>query len=219
MRARAFPICVMTETMRGHESRAALGLRTHSGWAAAILACGSASDIEIVERRRIELCDPATEGSKQPFHHAEPMAFARAEAFIERCRKSTAALAASAIGALIDCAGEHKLKLVGCGVLSASGRALPSLKEILASHALIHAAEGEFYRDALAQAATHAKLPVTRIREREALRQAADELGRPEAKLKEKLTSLGKSLGPPWTEDQKLATLAAWILQIGRAHV
>jgi hypothetical protein len=198
--------------MPGRESRAALGLRTHSGWAAAILACGSADNVDVIERRRIELCDPAIEGSKQPFHHAEPMAFARAEAFLERCRKSTEALAASAIAALIDCAVERKLKLVGCGVLSASGRALPSLKEILASHALIHAAEGEFYRDALAQAAAHAKLPVTRIREREALRQAGDQLRRPEAKLKEKLASLGKSLGPPWTEDQKLATLAAWIL-------
>jgi hypothetical protein len=198
--------------MPGRERRAALGLRAHSGWTAAILVCGSVDDVDVVERRRIELCDPAIEGSKQPFHHAEPMAFARAEAFLGRCRKSTEALAASALAALIDCAGEHKLKLVGCGVLSASGRALPSLKEILASHALIHAAEGEFYRDALAQAATRAKLPVTRIREREALRQAADQLRRPEAKLKEKLASLGKSLGPPWTEDQKLATLAAWIL-------
>lgn len=192
--------------------RAALGLRAHSGWAAAIVVCGTASDIAVIERRRIELCDPAIEGSKQPFHHAEPMTFARAEAFIGRCRKATETLAASALAALIDCAGEHKLKLVGCGVLSASGRALPSLKEILASHALIHAAEGEFYRDALAQAATHAKLPVIRIREREALRQVADQLRRPEARLKEKLASLGKSLGPPWTEDQKLATLAAWIL-------
>jgi hypothetical protein len=198
--------------MPGRESRAALGLRTHSGWTAAILACGSADKVDVIERRRIELCDPAIEGSKQPFHHAEPMTFARADAFLGRCRKSTDALAASAITALIDCAGERKLRLVGCGVLSASGRALPSLKEVLASHALIHAAEGEFYRDALAQAATHAKLPVTRIREREALRQAADQLRRPEAKLKEKLASLGKSLGPPWTEDQKLATLAAWIL-------
>lgn len=198
--------------MPGPKPRAALGLRAHSGWAAAILVCGSASDISIVERRRIELCDAAVEGSKQPFHHAEPMAFPRAEAFIARCRKSTDALAAAALDDLMAIAAAQKLKLIGCGVLSASGRPLPSLKDILASHALIHAAEGEFYREALAQACTRAELKAVCIREREALRQASDQLGKPEAALKERLASLGKHLGPPWTQDQKLAALAAWTL-------
>ena len=198
--------------MPGRKQRAALGLRAHSGWAAAILVCGSASDIAIVERRRVELCDPAIEGSKQPFHHAEPMAFPRAEAFIARCRKSTDALAVAAIAGLLEIVAAQKLKLAGCGVLSASGRALPSLKQILASHALIHAAEGEFYRDALARACARERIAVVRIRERDALRQASDQLHRPEAKMQERLVSLGKSLGPPWTQDQKLAALAAWSL-------
>jgi len=198
--------------MPGPKTHAALGLRAHSGWAAAILVCGTASDIAIIERRRVELCDPAIEGSKQPFHHAEPMTFARAEAFIARCRKSTDALAAAALAGLLEIVVAQKLKLAGCGVLSASGRALPALKEILASHALIHAAEGEFYRDALARACARERIAVVRIREREALRQACDQLHRPEAKMKESLASLGKSLGPPWTQDQKLAALAAWTL-------
>jgi hypothetical protein len=198
--------------MPGPKSRAALGLRAHSGWAAAILVCGTASDIAILERRRVELCDPAIEGSKQPFHHAEPMTFARAEAFIARCRKSTDALAAAALAGLLEIVAAQKLKLVGCGVLSASGRPLPALKEILASHALIHAAEGEFYRDALARACGRENIAVVRIREREALRQASDQLHQSEAKLQERLASLGKSLGPPWTQDQKLAALAAWSL-------
>jgi hypothetical protein len=198
--------------MPGPKLRAALGLRAHSGWAAAILVCGSASDIAIVERRHVELCDPAVEGSKQPFHHAEPMAFARADAFIARCRKSTDVLAAAALAGLMEIVVAQKLKLAGCGVLSASGRPLPALKEILASHALIHAAEGEFYRDALARACSRENIAVVRIREREALRQACDQLHQPEAKLKERLASLGRSLGPPWTQDQKLAALAAWSL-------
>lgn len=198
--------------MPGPKPRAALGLRAHSGWAAAILVCGTASDIAIVERRPVELCDPGIEGSKQPFHHAEPLAFPRADAFIARCRKSTDALAAAALAGLLEIVAAQKLKLAGCGVLSASGRPLPPLKEILASHALIHAAEGEFYRDALARACARERIAVVRIREREALRQACDQLHRPEAKMKERLASLGKSLGPPWTQDQKLAALAAWSL-------
>ncbi len=199
----------MTGTSKAR--RAALGVRCHSGWAAAIFACGSRGKIEIAGRRRIELCDAGIRGSKQPFHAAEPMPFARAETFLARCKASTDALANSAIATLVEEAMARGATLVSCSILSASGRNLPSLKEILASHALIHAAEGEFYRDAVAEACQRVEIPVTRIRERDALRQACDQLGTSEAGLKEHLGTLGRRLGPPWTEDQKLATLAAWL--------
>jgi hypothetical protein len=101
--------------------------------------------------------------------------------------------------------------VASCGIVSGSGRKLPPLKDILSSHALIHAAEGEFYRDAVATACERGKLPVLRIRERDAFRQASDQIGLPECQLKERVAALGKDLGPPWTADQKLATLAGWI--------
>ncbi|HTK79162.1 MAG TPA: hypothetical protein VL286_01850 [Rhizomicrobium sp.] len=195
----------MTGTSKGR--KAALGVRCHSGWAATILACGSQEQIDIIARRRIVLCDANIDGSKQPFHAAESMTFARAQTFIERCRRSTDALADAAVAALLI--SSRNLTISSCSILSASGRKLP-LKEILASHALIHAAEGEFYRDAVACACERANLAVIRVRERDALRQASDYTGLSEANVNERLAGLGKCLGPPWTEDQKLATLAAW---------
>jgi hypothetical protein len=32
-----------------------------------------------------------------------------------------------------------------------------------------------------------------------------------------RLAALGKPLGPPWTQDEKLASLAAWLVLRGRA--
>ena len=199
----------MTVTSKGR--KAALGVRCHSGWATVILVAGSREDIEIADRRRIELCDPDIHGSKQPFHEAEPMPFTRAEGFIARCRASTEALARGAIHDVVALAASRKLKLTACGVLSASGRALPPLRDILASHMLIHAAEGEFYRDAVARACERMRIPILRIRERDALRQACDAIVLSEVRIRNRLFEFRKTLGAPWTEDEKLATLAAWI--------
>jgi len=199
----------MTGTSKGR--RAALGIRFHSGWAAAILVSGSADNVEVIDRRRIALCDPHIRGSKQPFHAAEPMPFGEAEVFVARCRESTEKLAAVAVDALVTTAHSRALKIAGCGVLSASGRALPSLREIVRSHARIHAAEGDFYRDAMAGGCAATHVPVLRIRERDVLRQVSDHTQLKEAEIRDRLTTIGKRLGPPWTEDQKLATLAAWI--------
>jgi hypothetical protein len=163
-------------------------------------------DFEILARRRVQLCDPKIEGSKQPFHHAEPMPFAKAQAFIARCMASSDALARAAVAAF-------DAKIAGVCILTASGRPLPDLRGILASHAAIHAAEGEFYRDALARACEEAKLKVNRLKERDAAIWAAARFG--EAAVKTRLAALGKALGPPWGADEKLATLGAWLTLAG----
>ncbi|HEY1632363.1 MAG TPA: hypothetical protein VGF56_13680 [Rhizomicrobium sp.] len=163
-------------------------------------------DLEVIARERVVLCDPRIEGSKQPYHHAEPMAFAKAEAFIVRCTASTDALGRAALA-------KFGGKIAGACILSASGRKLPDLRGILASHAAIHAAEGEFYRDALARACEAAKLKVNRFKERDAMVWAASRLG--ESVVKARLAALGKALGPPWSADEKLATLGAWLTLAG----
>jgi hypothetical protein len=194
---------------------AALGVRAHSGWASAILLSGPAAAPQMLERRRIQLCDPGIEGSKQPFHHAEPMAFAGAERFIARCAKSTDECACSAIRAFEKAATARQCRLTCCGILTASGRALPDLKSILASHALIHAAEGEFYRDAVARACEHEKIAVLRVKERDVEDWTAARVG--EQPLRSTVAALGKRLGPPWTADEKLATMVAWLVLASRA--
>jgi len=87
-----------------------------------------------------------------------------------------------------------------------------NLATILASHALIHTAEGEFYRDAILAAAQALTLKATRLKAVEAHSHVAMRTGMGEGAITKALRAIGKSVGPPWTSDEKLATLAAWSL-------
>ena len=77
---------------------------------------------------------------------------------------------------------------------------------------MIHTAEGEFFRRAFADACNRLKITVVRIRERDLPDRATKELRIAAPKLRAQLTNLGRDLGPPWTQDQKGAALAAWLL-------
>jgi hypothetical protein len=88
---------------------------------------------------------------------------------------------------------------------------LPALDKILASHALIHTAEGEFYRNALVEAGEHCGLTVKGAKERELFEIGAAQLHLSIKQLERCIAELGRPIGPPWTQDQKYAALAAWL--------
>jgi hypothetical protein len=190
---------------------AALGFRAHSGWTAAVAVGGSLDSPVVLDRRRVETSDAAIHGSRQPFHAAEPLGFEKAEALIRQCRESSTALATRAVTAMVAQLTQNGHAVVGAGILFASGRPLPPLAAILRSHALIHTAEGEFFREVLVHASEHCSLPVTKIKEREIWERGTILLRRPPADLQQLIDGLGKSLGPPWRQDEKLASMAAWI--------
>ena len=178
--------------------RVALGFRAHSGWAAAVAAGGGLDAPRIVDRRRITIADPEMAGSKQPYHAAAEIPFAEAEALVRKAIDSSRALASEAITATLKQLRLAGHEVVACGIVAGSGKPLPPLDRILASHPIIHTAEGEMFREALVWAAGDCGLPAATVREKE---MDAAALGR--------LQGLGKLLGPPWTQDQKYATVAA----------
>lgn len=187
-------------------TQAAIGFRVHSGWAAAVTVAAQAGSPQVLDRRVIELADAKIAGSKQPFHAAEGLPLLEAEALIGRCCKSTWALARQGL----DEIGQGRA-IGACGMLLASGRPLPELAAILASHALIHTAEGEFFRDAIAAASQERKLPIYRIKERELFDVCAAQLKLSSAEIEQQLSDWGKLLGPPWRQDEKYAALAGWL--------
>jgi len=189
----------------------AIGCRAHSGWAALVAIGGSAGSPEVILRRRIENADPEIPGSKQPFHAAEPLEFADAREFLEECTASTRRLSREALKSVMDELRRKNYEAVACGVVLGSGLALPALNAILVSHALIHTAEGEFYRDALVEAGKHCGLKVTGVKERELFERGAAQLHLPIDQLERCIAELGKPIGPPWTQDQKYAALVAWL--------
>jgi hypothetical protein len=189
-----------------------LGFCAHSGWACAILLADANGDVEVIDRRRIALHDPKIPASMQPYHEAESMTLASAQSYIARCETATRRLASRALIDLHNVARDRSLKLAGVCILAAPGPALPDLKSILASRALIHAAEGELYRDALVRACEAEKLPVRRIEEQQAAYRTARYLQIDETALRARLARFGKALGPPWGTDEKAAATAAWLV-------
>lgn len=163
----------------------------------------------VVDRRKIGL---AGEGiPQQPYHAAEDLELEKAEELIRHCVQGSRRLA---IRAFAEAAGDllrEGYEIVGCGLLLASGRPLPGLPAILASHALIHTADGEHFRNAIVHAAGHMKLPMTAVREKDVWARASADLRAPIEKLQRRIGEIGKSIGPPWTQDQKLAALAGWL--------
>jgi hypothetical protein len=191
---------------------AALGLRAHSGWAALVAVAGDGTSVEVVDRRRIEMTDPRRPLSRQPYHEAEDLPLEKAATLLDGYSKKARELAGRALkDAVADLRGRG-YRAVGSGLLLASGRPLPKLEAILASHALIHTADGEHFRDALARASEGNGLPVTLIAERDLVARAERALAQPAARLRSTMADLGRGLGPPWTQDQKLAALAAWVV-------
>jgi hypothetical protein len=193
-------------------TRAANGIRTHSGWGALVAVANTAGTVEVIDRRRVAVTAPGTAGTKQPYHFAEDLELPEAEKFIGKCSTVSERLALTAIQELVGELRERDYRVVGSAVLLASGRPLPPLPNILASHALIHAAEGEFFRRAFWKACEALDLAVTGFRERDLDECAQSAFGKDAIRIRQQISTLGRSVGPPWTQDQKIAALAAAIV-------
>jgi hypothetical protein len=194
--------------------RATLGVRMHSGWGVLVAVSGDADSLEVMDRRRIVITDPIIPGIKQPYHYAASLGLAESEKYLANCATDSERLALAAVGEVVrELDGRH-YRIVGAAVVLASGRPLPSLAKIFASHALIHTAEGEFFRNAVTKACECLKIPVTAIRERELDEQAKMAFGNAASRVQRRISSLGTSIGPPWTKDHKVAALAASMILI-----
>lgn len=191
---------------------AAVGIRAHSGWAAVVAVAPNGSSIDILDRRRINVVETKGPRANQPYHYAKMIPLAEAQEHLDRCEETAVRLAADGLADLNDKLRGARYRVIGCSILQTSTRTLPELSQILASHAMIHTAEGLFFRSVFARACDKFKLPVTKISERELVDLASRKLRISPPKITSQLTALGRNLGPPWTQDQKFAALAAWLL-------
>jgi hypothetical protein len=190
---------------------AAVGFRVHSGWAAVIVVCGTAERPVVVDRRRIELVKTFSYTFRQPYHTAGKMPLQDAVKFIRDVQSDATRLALSSLRALQKDVAEGDFKIVRGALLLASGHVLPKLEQILASHALIHTADGELFRGSLRAACVQCDLPLEGIKEKELFAAASKILRVQPAVLKRRIAALGKALGPPWSQDEKFAALGAWL--------
>jgi hypothetical protein len=194
---------------------AALGFRAHSGWAAAVALVGPPRSPEVIDRRRITLVEPGSPGGVQPYHAARTMDLPKAEEFIKAVISVIDRSALLSVRSFMDAINGQGHMTACCGIVLASGRALPALEATLRSHAMVHTAEGELYRAAIARAAKALNLRCVRIPERDLYKVASRHLNISEPKLKTRLTEMGRAVGSPWSADEKCATLVAWLALAG----
>jgi len=180
-----------------------------------VAVSGDGHSVEVLDRRRIVTTDPSIPGANQPYHHAVSLGLTESETYLANCAAASERLALEAVAEVVRELEARHCRIVGSAVLLASGRTLPSLSKILASHALIHTAEGEFFRAAIRKACQHLEIRVTAIRERELEERAKTSFGNAASRVQRRISSLGSSLGPPWTKDHKTAALAAAIILAG----
>jgi len=188
--------------------RAGVGFREHTGWAAMVALGGGVTAPVVLARSRYEL----SEGDlpRAAYHAARQLDLENAGRLVHQVGLVARSAAESQLRRTVAELEAAGYEVVGTAV--AAPRELPAdLSEILGSHPLVHTAEGQLYRDALAEAIELVGLPLTRFVQQELYEEAAVHIGTSDASLQAQLTGLGRALGPPWQRDQKEAAAAAWL--------
>ena len=187
----------------------AFGLRAHSGWAALVVVGKHHGDFVIVDRRRIELVED--EWQKQPYHAAENLKRDGARDLVKRGIAVARRKAGKELRAALKRERQRENEVTACAVLVTDPMPAWSTEEILAVHFRMHKAEGVLFRDALIHAARVCRLAVVAIPEKHLAEQAANALHTRANDLSDTISTLGKSVGPPWGKDQKEAATAALV--------
>jgi hypothetical protein len=196
--------------------QAAVGFRAHSGWTSLVAISLEENSPRVLLRQRPHLVKKFSFEFRQPYHSAENLSPSEGRSFISFVRKEARGLAYQAIRSVQTGLREDGFELKHCALLLASGRPLPALPQILASHALIHTADGELFREALLHGGRRCGLDSFTAREGELLERASRTLHIQPEDLVRRLVNLGAELGPPWTQDEKHSALAAWLSLVER---
>lgn len=197
---------------RKANATAALGCAAHSGWAAVVAVGEVDGRLRVLARERILMADPGDQKAKQPYHTVEDLPIGEAAERLAAYAATAEAMARQAIQAILADLSKDGHRSIGLGILESAGRKGSSLASILASHAMIHSADGDHFRVAIAGAGSGCGLPATRVPARDLEAAAAEAIGRPIETLRATVKEIGRDVGPPWGADQKAAALLAWLV-------
>jgi len=189
-------------------NQATLGFRVKSGWTMAVLLSGSASAPKVVDRRRVELADPAVPESTQPFHAGLNLPKAAATKIVGRLVRCVERFSERAIAELIEKHRTGGHRIVGAGIVVGSTVDPATIKN---DHIRAHAEEGRLFRVVIENALKASRLRSAIIPEKELFAKATEALGIPEHRLKGELTAMGRAVEGSWRSEEKAAALAAWM--------
>jgi hypothetical protein len=173
-------------------SRTAIGFKAHTGWAAAVVIAEFRGELSVVAKERIVMIEGFDQAAVYHRAHEGNLAADQARPIIEAAFAEALARAEREIARLITDPAR-------AGILTGSARPLPPLEAIIRSHPLVHAAEGEMYREVLSRACKSLGLRAVRV--------PAKEL----PKMPAALAAAGVASGRPWAAEQRDCALAAWV--------
>jgi hypothetical protein len=156
-----------------------------------VVALTGPPDVRLLARTHVDLVGPDLPA--QAYHAAAGLPLPEAERLVQRWAEEALSSVEACFAELVR---RHPTVAVG---IAAAVRPVPALDAVLRSHPLLHLAEGQLSREAVAEAATRAGLPVHYL----------DPKGRPDPIAVDRTAALGRAAGPPWRKEHKLAALAA----------
>jgi hypothetical protein len=197
----------------GRTRRAAsVGVAEHGNSAVLVTVAPSG---ELLDRRRIELTGPDL--PTHPHHHegswavgrylrvpgARVLSLAEAVALVDRVREAAARGARSGLEALAAAVPVP----IGSIAIRACPELPPTTEERIADNRAQTFADSVLYRQALAAAAEARGWSVYWYERERVFREAAAAIGRDD--IDALLSSMGRSIGPPWQAKHRLAAAAA----------
>lgn len=183
----------------------ALGLRIKSGWAMAVLLAGPARSPSVLDRRRIELSDPARPRTRQPYHagfgtaQTSRVVIARLVRIIER-------RAARALRELVREYARAGFRPRVAGLVVGS---VIDPNRIGNPHIRAHALEGALFRRVAAEGLRALRIGSTVVLEREVYGMAARAVRITERQLKGLVAELAGQVRGRWRSEEKTAAAAA----------
>ena len=186
-------------------NEAALGFRVKSGWAMVVLVSAS-SPPTVIDRRRVDLSDPAVADSTQPFHAALDLPKAAAAKAVARLVRCVERSSQRAIAELIEHYRAGGYRIVGAGIVVGSTVDPQTIRN---DHIRAHAEEGRLFRVVIENALKLSRLKSSVTREKDSLAEGRKMLGISESRLRTELIRLGKVVEGSWRAEEKSATLAA----------
>jgi hypothetical protein len=196
---------------RARVQRTALGWSVHTGWAVLVAVSGSGAAAAVVDRRRVQMMPQRDVKRPRFVYHAAQLKPADGARLVREATEMSWTNAKAAIEAAADELRARGYDVVASGIIVGNKRLEAPLATIIESHALIHTAEGQLFRDAVRRASESAKLSVVEIGAKEVEARAARTLKLSEAALAARLTAIGGAAGRPWSKDHRQACLAALI--------
>jgi hypothetical protein len=184
-----------------------LGYRVKSGWTVSILVGGSVRSPHLYKSDVLNLSDPRSPETRQPYHAA----IGKLETNMATIKRRIQIVRRTTERSLADLI--QRWTKDGCTIRSAAlvAGSVIDPESIANPHIRAHALEGRLFRTVLEDALRSHGIRCAIFAERDVYSTASNLFRQSPLQIRRTIAEFGHSVDGPWRADQKVAALAAWI--------